>query len=453
MAYDLLIISDVHLTDGRSPVPGADHLVPELERFLAAHERHPQPGSWWRLVVNGDLFDFLHVQLRPHETVPFPLSRGERARGPGTSEEKSLWKLRKILKANGPFVTALGRFLRGGNEVVILPGNHDLELHWPGIREEIRRALRPDAGEEGLSRLSFKPWCYHEVGLIYVEHGSQYDADNRVFRWLTPEVPDRPGVLELSAGQIVNRYFTHRLGLGPFIGDTSQSALGYARMMLGMFGFWRYFRLLGWYLSFCWRVVAWAGRRSAAVRAADALHAERRGALEREEGMPEGSLAAIEAAAPPPVMAGRWRMLNRTMLPRVALGVGAVTAAVLLLAMGGLANAGFAAAALVLPLGFLTLIRGTYTGVADRHYPEAAATIRSVLGVRHVAFGHQHVARAEKVAEGETRYFNLGCWIEGEGFEQVPLHYLEVRRGPHPSATLKCWPRPEEQPASRSEAA
>ncbi len=34
MTYDLLIVSDIHLTDGREPVAGEEHLVPELERFL-----------------------------------------------------------------------------------------------------------------------------------------------------------------------------------------------------------------------------------------------------------------------------------------------------------------------------------------------------------------------------------------------------------------------------------
>src|SRR5262249_31792607 len=129
--YDLLIISDVHLTDGRPPVPGEEHLVPELERMLDSHCRHPEPGRRWRLVVNGDLFDFLHAPLRPGEPVPFTLSAGERERGPGTSAEKSLWKLRKILGANERFLAALGRFLAAGHEAVLLPGNHDLELYWP----------------------------------------------------------------------------------------------------------------------------------------------------------------------------------------------------------------------------------------------------------------------------------------------------------------------------------
>lgn len=441
MSYDLLIVSDVHLTDEREPVAGEAHLVPELERFLAAHERHPEPERRWRLIFNGDVFDFLHVRLRPQDQVPFPLSAGERARGPGTSAEKSVWKLRKILDANERFLAALGRFLASGNEVVMLPGNHDLELYWPEVREEIRNALRPFAGDAGIGRLTFKPWCYYEPGLLYVEHGSQFDADNRIFRWMAPEVPDRPGVLELSAGHIVNRYFTHRLGLGPFIGDTSRPALSYALWMIRQFGLRKYVSLFGWYLSFCWRVVSWAGRRTEATQRADRTHAERRADVERAEGLPPGSLAAIEAAAPPPVMATRWRMLNRTMLPRVLTGIAAVTAAVLIVIFGGVESLGLAAGVLIPPMAILTLMRGTYTGVADRYYPAAAEAARRVLGVRHVAFGHQHVARSEVPEEGNRRYFNLGCWIEGRGFEKVPLHYLEVRRGPEAIATLRRWPR------------
>jgi UDP-2,3-diacylglucosamine pyrophosphatase LpxH len=448
MEHDLLVLSDIHLTDGRRPISGEEHLVPELERMLIAHLHHPEPGRHWRMVINGDFFDFLHVQLRPGEEVPFPLSEGERARGPGTSVEKSLWKLRKILAANGPILTALGRFLRAGHEVVLLPGNHDLELYWPEIREEIRASIRPHAGEEGLGRLIFKPWFYYEPGLVYVEHGSQFDADNSVYRWLAPEVPDKPGVLELSPGHIVNRYFTHRLGLGPFVGDTSQSALGYAYWMYKQFGFWRYFVLLGWYASFCWKVVRWAGRRTPATERAQALHAERRAEIEKEERMPPGGLAAIEAVAPPSVLSTRWRMLCRTMVPRVVTGVAAVTAAVLILIFGGLeaSSFGLAAGVLIPPIAILTMRRHTYTGVADRHYPAAAEAARRALGVRHVIFGHQHVARAERPEEGDRRYVNLGCWVEGEGFERVPLHYFELRRGGAATGELKRWPAAPQSP-------
>jgi UDP-2,3-diacylglucosamine pyrophosphatase LpxH len=443
MSHDLLILSDVHLTDGRAPVAGAEHLVPELEKFLTVHELNHRAGGHWRLVVNGDLFDFLHVQLQPGESVPFPLSRGERARGPGTSAEKSLWKLSRILGANQRTVQALGRFLRAGNEVVLLPGNHDLELYWPEVREAIREALRPHAGDEGVARLSFKPWFYYEPGLIYVEHGSQFDADNRVFRWLAPEVPGRPGVLELSAGHGINRHFTHRLGLGPFVGDTTQSAMGYARWMFRSFGFWRFLKIMWWYFEFAAKMLRWAGKRSPEVQRAEALHRERREALEDEERMPRGSLAAIEAAAPRSVLDSKWRALDRTMLLRVLTSILTTAVAVIVLLAGSFGSTSLAVALAILvpPQVVFALTRHRFTGVADRCYPAAAQAIRAALKVRYVAFGHQHIARAEVPEEGERRYFNLGCWIEGQGFEKVPLHYLEIRRGPMPVAKLKTWPR------------
>jgi UDP-2,3-diacylglucosamine pyrophosphatase LpxH len=444
MAHDLLVVSDVHLTDGREPAAGEAHLAPELERFLAAHERHPQRGRHYRLILNGDLFDFLHVRIEPGEALPFALKRSERARGPGTSAAKSVWRLKRILAANARTLEAFGRFLSAGNEVVVLPGNHDLELYWPEVRAELTRALRAHTDDAGMTRFRVDPWFYYEPGLIYVEHGSQFDADNRAFRWLAAEVPDEPGELELPAGSIINRYFTHRLGMGPFVGDTSQSALGYALWMARQFGFAKYFVLFTWYLSFCWRVVTWAGRRTPAVARADALHAERRSALEVAHGMPAGTLAAIDESAPPPVMATRWRMLDRTMLPRVVTGIASVLGAALILALGGWSTGtGLGAAAtLVVPLAFLTAVRHTYTGVADRYYPAAAETIRRRLGVRHVVFGHQHIARAEVADEGDARYVNLGCWIEGAGFERIPLHYFEVRRddGGSTTAELKRWP-------------
>ena len=442
-AYDLLVLSDIHLSDGRAPPPGGSHLVPELVKFLAAHEQHPVAGRHHRLIANGDLFDFLHVQLRHGEVLPFALSRTEQERGPGTTEEKSVWKLERILGANQPFLLALGRFLAAGNEVIILPGNHDLELYWPRVRARILEQVAALAGANAASRLTFRPWFYHEPAVLYVEHGAQFDSDNRVFRWLAPEVPDEPGVLELPAGGIVNRYFTHRLGLGPFVGDTSQSALGYALWMVRQFGILKYFVLFVWYLSFCWRVTTWAGRKSPASAVQQTLHETRRADLEGAERMPPGALAAIEAAAPPPAMHSKWQMLDRSMLPRVVVGGTSLAGAILILALGGLSTSTLlvAAAIFLLPMALLTLTRGTYIGVADRYYPAAAAAARRALGVAHVAFGHQHIARPEREADGDERYFNLGCWIEGEGFEKVPLHYLELRlSGERPHAELKRWP-------------
>jgi len=78
--HNLLIISDLHLSEGQDPVSGRfspreDFFFDrEFARFLAHHARQAahnptHGGRPWRLVLNGDAFDLLQVVAKPRPVI------------------------------------------------------------------------------------------------------------------------------------------------------------------------------------------------------------------------------------------------------------------------------------------------------------------------------------------------------------------------------------------------
>src|ERR1700757_4733256 len=69
---NILVISDLHLGEDLRPgganVSYLRHLATlerELEKFLAHYSAHRLDGRPWRLVVNGDMVDFMSVMILP----------------------------------------------------------------------------------------------------------------------------------------------------------------------------------------------------------------------------------------------------------------------------------------------------------------------------------------------------------------------------------------------------
>jgi ABC-type multidrug transport system fused ATPase/permease subunit len=88
------------------------------------------------LVLNGDIFDFDSVMARPDDDR-FHVSWLERARGLNAEESKSRFKMSIILRDHSIWVEALREFVRAGNRLVFVIGNHDMELHWPSVRRDL----------------------------------------------------------------------------------------------------------------------------------------------------------------------------------------------------------------------------------------------------------------------------------------------------------------------------
>lgn len=152
-----LIMSDLHLGAGdRLDDFDADR---ELTELLHAYTAADEPTE---LILAGDTFEFLQVRLPDlpdNEWSPYAAAR----------------RLETILQAHPALVRSLRRFLAApANQVTILIGNHDFELHYASAKQMLRRALGVAPHD---SRVRFG--TTYEGDGIYLVHGNQYDRWNR----------------------------------------------------------------------------------------------------------------------------------------------------------------------------------------------------------------------------------------------------------------------------------
>lgn len=256
---NLLVVSDLHLGEGFDEAEGIWSINEDFffddqfARFLqfANRQRARHSGAPWRLICNGDIFDFRQVGVpRDGETAPdvlevrekeasragshqTGLSASEKVYGPGTSRLMSGLRADLVYQGHKGFFQALSWFVARGNELVFVKGNHDLELHWPKTQASIKRLLtdayaEARAGVDGRydldwaelpekfglaerKRIFFLPWNYYEPGRVYIEHGQQFHGTDSQAHILWPVLPWDENALELSLGELFGRYFVNQL--------------------------------------------------------------------------------------------------------------------------------------------------------------------------------------------------------------------------------------------------
>ena len=263
-SHNYLFVSDLHLCEGRDPKtgwlsPNEDFFHGEnFARFLVYHanlSRQPDAPDYyrrpWKLVLNGDVFDFLQVISMPKEgdelyavksvRTHAELSANERAYGLGTRQREIIWKLKRIYRGHALFFQALAWFLaHPDHEIVWLKGNHDIEIFWPGVQTALRRILRHAYAtwQEGVAQsdphsplphfadmpaglsdeyltqaIRFPPSYLYEAGVFYAEHGCQYESANAFEDFENPILPEdgeEPRV-ELPTGSLFVRYFFNKV--------------------------------------------------------------------------------------------------------------------------------------------------------------------------------------------------------------------------------------------------
>ncbi|MBC8162125.1 MAG: metallophosphoesterase [Roseiflexaceae bacterium] len=151
-----IIVSDLHFGAGdRADDFTADD---EFVEFMVRYVQQEQPTE---LILNGDTFEFLQVRL------------------PGVGDyDFSAWaaaqRLNTILAAHPQVIGALRDFVaKPGNEITIIIGNHDFELHYASAKQLLHQALNVPESE---SRLRFG--ISYEGHGLYLEHGNQFDSWN-----------------------------------------------------------------------------------------------------------------------------------------------------------------------------------------------------------------------------------------------------------------------------------
>jgi len=152
-----LVLSDLHMGNGdRLDDFEADA---ELIAFIHSYALGVEPTE---LILAGDTFEFLQVRLPSLGDYEW-------------SGEAAEQRLRAILSAHAQVMAALRDFVaRPGNQLTLLIGNHDFELHYAPAKELLYDALGLDHGD---ARLRFG--LSYEGGGLYLEHGNQFDDWNR----------------------------------------------------------------------------------------------------------------------------------------------------------------------------------------------------------------------------------------------------------------------------------
>jgi UDP-2,3-diacylglucosamine pyrophosphatase LpxH len=239
--YHLLIVSDLHLSEGRDSKSkkfskNEDFFFDEeFARFLAHYQDTRRwNGAKWHLIVNGDFFDFLQVISVDDAPSVLPPGSAHHELGLPCGEQETVRKLRKIAKGHWLFFESLAGFVAAGNLVTIIKGNHDVELHYAGVRaallaelkEAFRRRLERDPawgkdreiGNVDADAVRFSDWFYFERKLLWVEHGNRYEGINSFKYWLSPLLPDIPGwpperkdEIDLPFGSLFVRYLFNRM--------------------------------------------------------------------------------------------------------------------------------------------------------------------------------------------------------------------------------------------------
>ena len=443
-----MVVSDVHLTEVvetadegwwtyKRPAAAQDHVLVGFLRFL--EEQRPVGIDATHLVLNGDTWDFDSVYSGP-EGIEVP-PEGMPLDVPG-----SVYKMRRMIADHPEIVAGLARFAAAGNRVTFVMGNHDRELAFPEVQETLRQAIvRASTAGSGVAvadAIAFEPWFFHVPGVLYAEHGQQYDATCAYRDVLDPLVAAdrrRPIELEASLGSVVGRRVLPRMGtFNPYEDDSFLMSLGgYARHAVTYYWPRRPF--------FSVYVVAAArsyrelrDRRRRALRAA--VSSERR--YERYEryaaaqGVPTDFVAMLRRLSSLPIQDRVGELLHELWIDRFI----ALFAALLILGVG-IAHAeswreGLLLLSLVPVFGlvFRMLGRGSLALQERGRWGLVAEHVAVGLGVPIVAFGHSHRPERRPLRNG-GRYYNLGTWAPVLEHDHDPAlvrarRFLVVRRGP-----------------------
>lgn len=200
------VVSDLHLGAG-------DHLDDftqdaAFRSFVEAIARRRSS----ELIINGDFIDFVNVGLEKTTCKPFQRL--------GCTETESLQKLEKVLEAHRDCFLALRSFMESGHRLVLVPGNHDVDLFWPRVRDR----LLDELGTPDSEHFHFAYTGIYRNGGLYVEHGNQYFADSAFENFTHPFLRDpKTGELRLerSWSNCFLEYFTRGMisERSPFINN------------------------------------------------------------------------------------------------------------------------------------------------------------------------------------------------------------------------------------------
>jgi UDP-2,3-diacylglucosamine pyrophosphatase LpxH len=433
--HNLLAISDLHLGCDLRPGVRFDRPRPadaSLTSFIDWHAAHRAERKPWRLVLNGDIVDFVAITLVPEGPAPFELSDEERKLGLAPSEPKCVWKLQRTAERHREVFDAFARFVQKGNSIHIVRGNHDTEWHWPAVQTEFRRILAERAGaisaaaRRKLDRsVEFHDWFYVEHGHFYAEHGHAHDR----YSVQSDFFADHGGAIaeqemELPLSSKVLRYFANRYTEQVDVADDVDS-WGLKEYLEWVVKAGNPLHVAADYFVMVARVVYPIFRQS--LRFSRLVRAPRTGELAEK-------LAAISARPGEQSLFDSMQLfyLDRMLLALLSL----ICAGSAWFSLSGLwARAGAVTLTGIVFAALNALLAEKRKTDAHPLLREAARRVAAIFDVKYIVMGHSHRPVDESAGNG-AHYFNLGSWT---GLPREGFPYVQIDGG---SARLQRWKGP-----------
>ena len=417
------IISDLHLCEAQ-PVHPEFPLWKKFktrqfffddvfEKFLR-HIEEKSGGEPIELILNGDIFDFDSVMSQPMDPVYY-VNWIERNRGLNPREEKSKFKISVILKDHDAFMHALRDFIQRGHRVVFVIGNHDLELHYPDVQDEILHSL--ELSDERRNQVRFVEWFYISNQDTLIEHGNQYDP------YCMCEDPINPFIrgynhisLKLPFGNLACRYIMNGMGFfNPHV--DSNYIMSMKQYLLFFFKYiWR--AQPGLVFTWFWGAVytlihSFTDRLASPIRnplkiedrisdIAEKANADPRMVRELKE-------LFVAPAASNPFLLARELWLDRAFFIFIAFFL----IFELLVFIRSVYDASFfwAFVPLFLMLPFFLFYSKSITSMVSSYKEpddRILAMTSAITKVKRVIYGHTHKTRHEII--GSVEHLNSGCW-------------------------------------------
>ncbi len=436
-----------------------------LAQFLDHYSARPVHNKPWRLVINGDMVDFLTAGLTGQENA-LGLYRGE------LTQEQAVDWLQRVVRRERRVFRALARFLAAGHSLVIIKGNHDVQFHWPRVQEILIESLcntHAEALERNDSRLSsialktqpdeisgrihFCDWFYYEDGLVYIEHGNQYD-DYCSYEHVLAPIDEHSYNMEDPISHRTYREF--------------------ASMLQGMLDLhsidrWTFFDFLRWSLSLAPRLLAKLAytylasvaflvstkrRLINAAKNAKRRHLERRAQLSHRFGIQDEIVHRLDELRKRPAGRSIFRGLCMLYLDRVfLLGLNFFLGIVcLFLPVDWMMRMNIFLGSLGLSLAANLVLDRLRDVPSHPKLQKMAKEVARVVRVPFIIFGHTHVPVAEKTAEATSEdsswYLNTGSWTVPTGL----THVCVLAHEESPLAELRRWCPKTRSPELVSEA-
>lgn len=421
------IISDLHLTDPEPPRHRARSKHPLWKKFktkeffiddtliqFLTHIQDLAKGQKIELVLNGDIFDFDSVMSLPEKAI-YSINWFETRRGLFPRQERSVFKIKTVLEEHKKFIEALTQFVRAGHEIIIIPGNHDVELHFADVQSEILKAL--SLSEDQLKQVRFVDWFYVSNNDTLIEHGHQQDP------YCMCENPLNPFLLEynelairLPFGNVACRYIMNGLGLfNPHVEKNYiMSVSGYLKF------FFKYLITAQPGIVWTW---LWGSVATLWHVTADRFAEPYRGAVSNEKRVYDAAVKSNTSpsvvrelqelfaapAASDPILIAKELWLDRLFL--IVIGfislyfLGSFLQTITSISFWWI----FLPFALLLPF-FLFYARSVTSLVSQYKEPSESLLTKQaeIAGVRRIVYGHTHIARHEFY--GMVEHLNSGSW-------------------------------------------